>query len=69
MVPLFPSMVLLMKWYAEFYGEWNSRRGNYKWQKLVNTAKQQQINISDITAHRALADGYQSQGFVPKRPR
>ena len=50
------SSFCAMKWYAEFYGEWNSRRRSYKWQKLVNAAKQQKINVSDVTAHRALAD-------------
>jgi DNA polymerase-3 subunit epsilon len=50
------SSFCAMKWYAEFYGEWNSRRGSYRWQKLVNATKQQKIDISDITAHRALAD-------------
>jgi DNA polymerase III epsilon subunit-like protein len=24
----------VMKWWAKFYGEWNPRRGQYKWQKL-----------------------------------
>lgn len=50
------SSFCAMKWYAEFYGEWNNRRGSYKWQKLVNAAKQQNVSVSDVTAHRALAD-------------
>ncbi len=50
------SSFCAMKWYAEFYGDWNSRRGSYKWQKLINAAKQQKINVNDVSAHRALAD-------------
>ncbi|MGF1723609.1 exonuclease domain-containing protein [Photobacterium nomapromontoriensis] len=46
----------VMEWYAEFYGEWNGYHGNYKWQSLTNAARQQGIDISDLTAHRAKAD-------------
>jgi len=50
------SSFCAMKWYAEYYGQWNSYRGSYKWQKLTDAAKQQQIDISDVTAHRAVSD-------------
>jgi DNA polymerase-3 subunit epsilon len=46
--------VCVMLDYAKFRGEWNYSRGNYKWQKLTNAAKQQGIEIKN--AHRALGD-------------
>lgn len=48
------SMPCAMLWYAEFYGEQNLL--GYKWQRLTNACKQQNIDVSDLTAHRALAD-------------
>jgi DNA polymerase III subunit epsilon len=45
----------LMLEYAEFYDE-KKENGEYKWQKLVNAAAQQNIDISDLTAHRAVSD-------------
>ncbi|KLV10084.1 3'-5' exonuclease [Photobacterium ganghwense] len=56
-VTVFPFKTqCVMEWYAEFYGEWNEYRGNYKWQSLTNAARQQSIDISDLSAHRAKAD-------------
>ncbi|MBE3953120.1 3'-5' exonuclease [Vibrio parahaemolyticus] len=46
----------VMLWYAEFYGDWNDCHGDYKWQSLTNACAQQGIDVSDLTAHRALAD-------------
>jgi len=44
-----------MELYAQFYGEWNERYGNYRWQKLGNAARQCGIRIpTDL--HRARAD-------------
>ncbi|KYN81833.1 DNA polymerase III subunit epsilon [Vibrio cidicii] len=43
-----------MLWYAEFYGE--PSYDGYRWQKLTNACNQQSIGISDLKAHRALAD-------------
>ncbi|BDU37168.1 3'-5' exonuclease [Vibrio nigripulchritudo] len=45
-----------MLWYAEFWGAINPYHGDYAWQKLTNACKQQNIDVSDLTAHRALAD-------------
>ncbi|MCQ1059563.1 3'-5' exonuclease [Photobacterium sp. ZSDE20] len=42
--------------YAKEYNEWNAFRGNYAWQKLTNAAHQQNIEINDLTAHRAVSD-------------
>lgn len=46
----------VMLWYAEFYGDWNDHHENYKWQSLTNACRQQGVDTSDLTAHRALAD-------------
>ncbi|HYQ37953.1 MAG TPA: 3'-5' exonuclease [Pseudomonas sp.] len=43
-----------MREYAKFHGEWDERRGDWRWQKLGNAARQQGIAASG--AHRALAD-------------
>ena len=45
-----------MLWYAQYFGVWNNYRNDWKWQKLVNAAEQQNIDISDLTAHRAVSD-------------
>ena len=52
MIKFNPVCVMLR--YAIYWGEWNYSRGNYKWQKLTNAARQQGIKIEN--AHRALGD-------------
>lgn len=45
--------------YSDVYGEppkFKKRAGEGRWQKLVNAATQQGIDISDLTAHRAVSD-------------
>jgi DNA polymerase III epsilon subunit-like protein len=44
-----------MEIYAEFWGEWSSFHGNYKWQRLGDAMRQQGIKFEG-TMHRALAD-------------
>ena len=44
----------IMKLYAQFYGRWNSRRGNYRWQSLDAAGKQCGIPLSNT--HRAKDD-------------
>jgi DNA polymerase-3 subunit epsilon len=44
----------VMKLYARFYGKWNPRYGNYRWQSLENAARQ--CNISTPQTHRAVDD-------------
>ncbi len=46
----------VMAWYAEYFGEWNHYRHSYKWQSLSNACAQQNVDVSDLKAHRALAD-------------
>lgn len=50
------NMHCIMEAYAEHYGQWNDYQNAYKWQSLTNACKQQAIDISDLNAHRALAD-------------
>jgi DNA polymerase III subunit epsilon len=44
----------VMKLYARFYGEYNARTMDYKWQSLANAG--QQCGISLPNAHRTIAD-------------
>jgi DNA polymerase III epsilon subunit-like protein len=44
----------IMKLYAQFYGQWNSRRGNYRWQSLDAAGRQCGIPLPN--SHRALDD-------------
>ncbi len=46
----------VMCWYAAFYGEWNHYRETFKWQSLTNACIQQDVDVSDLKAHRAQAD-------------
>jgi DNA polymerase-3 subunit epsilon len=44
----------IMKLYAQFYGEWNHRRGGYRWQSLDAAGKQ--CGIALPNSHRAKDD-------------
>lgn len=44
----------IMKLYARFYGEWNPRTMDYKWQSLENAGKQ--CGIALPNTHRGVAD-------------
>jgi DNA polymerase-3 subunit epsilon len=44
----------IMTLYAQFYGEWNRRRGSYRWQKLESAARQCRILLRNT--HRARDD-------------
>ena len=45
----------VMEIYAQYYGEWSDRRGNYKWQKLSLAASEfESAHTND--AHRAVSD-------------
>ena len=44
----------IMKIYAQFYGQWNSRHGNYRWQSLEAAGKQCGIPLPNT--HRAKDD-------------
>jgi DNA polymerase-3 subunit epsilon len=49
------EFVCAMKLYAVHYGEWNSYRRSYRWQKLEDAARQCRLAWAG-DAHRALAD-------------
>jgi DNA polymerase-3 subunit epsilon len=44
----------IMKLYAQFYGQWNQRRGSYRWQSLDTAGRQCQIALPN--SHRAKDD-------------
>lgn len=44
----------IMKLYAQFRGEWNARRGNFRWQSLENAGRQCSIPLPNT--HRAKDD-------------
>ena len=52
--PVGMEVFCIMKLYAQFYGEWNNRRGNYRWQSLENAGKQCGIPLPN--SHRAKDD-------------
>lgn len=51
-----------MEAFAEYYGDWNDYRGNYRWQKLVTAARHCGIGTND--AHDALGDCWMTLGVV-----
>lgn len=51
-----------MEAYAEFYGDYNHYRGNYRWQKLVVAA--QNCGVTVENAHDALGDCLMALGVV-----
>ncbi len=50
-----PTWRCAMLLYAEFWGDWNDYRGDYRWQKLERAAEQQGIAIPS-GLHRAWVD-------------
>lgn len=48
------SFFCAMKLYAQYYGEWNPRSMNYRWQSLDNARRQCRIGLPDV--HRAVSD-------------
>lgn len=50
-----PEFACAMLAYAEFYGQSDSKRGGYKWQKLTEAVKQQGVD-NQAGAHRAIFD-------------
>jgi hypothetical protein len=44
----------IMKLYAQYYGQWNSRRGDYRWQSLDAAGRQCRIPLPN--SHRAKDD-------------
>jgi DNA polymerase-3 subunit epsilon len=53
-----------MERYAEYWGDWNDYRGNFKWQTLINALAQQHIPEPDAPAHSALGDCLRTLALV-----
>lgn len=45
-----------MHQYADFWGDWNDYRQNYRWQRLEVACLQQHIQVPNLPAHSALGD-------------
>jgi DNA polymerase III epsilon subunit-like protein len=52
----------VMKLYAQFYGQWNPRYGNYRWQSLDQARKQSSIPLPN--SHRAKADALLTRALL-----
>lgn len=54
--PTVSNHCAMVAW-AEYYGDWNEYRGNYRWQKLVNAASDIGYTLpDDMNPHSAQAD-------------
>lgn len=42
--------------YADFWGDWNDYRQDYRWQSLNNALLQQRLEVPTLPAHSALGD-------------
>lgn len=52
--PPYAQHFCVMKLFAQYFGEWDSRKGNYKWQRLSFAG--QHFNIPEPNSHRATDD-------------
>ena len=52
----------IMKLYARFYGEWDSRRGSYRWQSLEFAGRQAGISLPN--SHRAYDDALLARALL-----
>lgn len=55
-----------MLWYAQFYGEWNEYRGDWRWQRLTDACYFEGIPAIDAPAHSALGDCLRTLAIVRK---
>ena len=51
-----------MKLYAQFYGQWNPRHGNYRWQSLDQAGEQCGIPLQN--SHRAKDDTHLTRALL-----
>lgn len=58
----FSTWACAMEAFAEFYGEWNSYHGNYKWQRLSFAADHCGVKVD--RAHDAMGDVLMTLGVV-----
>lgn len=59
------ELVDVMAEFAKIYGEWNSARGDWKWQKLTRAAAYYHLDF-DGTAHDSLADAKMTMAVYRK---
>ncbi len=52
----------IMKLYARFHGEWDRRRGSYRWQSLDAAGRQCRIPLPN--AHRAVEDAHLARAVL-----
>jgi len=52
----------IMKLYARFYGEWDARRGSYRWQSLDQAGRQCRIPLPN--SHRAKDDALLARALL-----
>jgi DNA polymerase III epsilon subunit-like protein len=52
----------IMKLYAHFFGEWDARRGSYRWQSLDQAGKQCGIPLQNV--HRAKEDALLARALL-----
>ena len=60
--PIGSEFFCIMKLYAQFYGQWNPRYGNYRWQTLDRAGAQ--CGISLPNSHRAKDDTLLSRAIL-----
>ncbi|MCL4880490.1 MAG: 3'-5' exonuclease [Anaerolineae bacterium] len=58
----FSEWVCAMEAYAEYYGDWNDYRQSFRWQKLIDAARNCSVAVSN--AHSALGDCLMTLGVV-----
>lgn len=59
----------IMKLYAQFYGQWNAQRGNYRWHSLDAAGRQSRIPLPN--SHRAKDDTLLTRAilnFIAEQP-
>ena len=62
LLPVGTNFSCVMKLYAQFHGEWNSRTGGYRWQSLDDAGRQCRIALPN--AHQAIADSLLTRALL-----
>jgi DNA polymerase-3 subunit epsilon len=52
----------VMKLYAQFFGEWNTRTGGYRWQSLDDAGRQCRLSLPNT--HRTIADSLLTRALL-----
>ncbi len=62
--PPYADDFCVMELFARYYGEWNSKRGNYRWKNLDFAGKY--FNLPEPNSHRAKDDAYLTKLVLEK---